>query len=85
MKVFPSKLASVVFATFITLSIANPLVVQPEKLVEYTNCNTTKQKMIVDAWYSAIEIANNVKGSIDFTSRWAAEEFLGPMSWNQPA
>ncbi|PMD26040.1 hypothetical protein NA56DRAFT_699124 [Hyaloscypha hepaticicola] len=59
MKAFPSKLASVVFTTFITLSITNPLVVQSEKIVEYTNCNTTKQKMIVDAWYSAMEIANN--------------------------
>jgi hypothetical protein len=65
--------------------MADPIVVQSEKLVEYTNCNTTKQKMIVNAWYSAMEIANKVKGGIDFTSRWAEMEFLGPMSWNQPA
>jgi hypothetical protein len=67
MRALPWKFASVVFTALITFFMANPLAVQSEKLFEYTNYGIKKQKMKVDAWYFAIEIAKTTWNEASFS------------------
>ena len=77
MAVLKYLFASVLCLVYLHLAVADPIVVQSEKLRNFQECSPDQQVQINKAWYEAMSMAADVKSDLNF-EHYGAVDFFGP-------